>query len=285
MKSKRCHSFVILFFIGNVALGQESEPALAKAHYQFMHINDTSQRDKYHEDEMVLYLGRHSSYYSSYAPVKVQEQAKAQMDDPAFSGTLSIRRVGSDTPEAYYTLPDKKILRQIYALASERFLLEEDFPELDWKIVEGTKEIGGYSCQKAEVYFKGRNYTAWFAPDIPFQAGPWKLHGLPGLILEAKDSTGEVAFAYQGFDKMDNSEFLVEIPPNTIKTDKKTIEKQIAAYNKNPSAYMKARSQGGGSGVSSPLNNLDPSKIKSINVVREGVRKSSTTNSPLELKD
>jgi hypothetical protein len=35
--------------------------------------------------------------------------------------------------------------------------------------------------------FKGREYIVWYAPSIAYAEGPWKLGGLPGLILEAYD--------------------------------------------------------------------------------------------------
>jgi GLPGLI family protein len=32
--------------------------------------------------------------------------------------------------------------------------------------------------------FRGRNYYAWYAPDIAVYSGPWKLNGFtPGMIL------------------------------------------------------------------------------------------------------
>ncbi|MCD9582205.1 GLPGLI family protein [Tenacibaculum maritimum] len=64
---------------------------------------------------------------------------------------------------------------------------EDDF-KWNWKIFNETKKVGDISCQKAEIYFRGRYYTAWFAMDIPVAFGPWKFKGLPGLILEVYDS-------------------------------------------------------------------------------------------------
>ncbi|MDR0420167.1 MAG: GLPGLI family protein [Prevotellaceae bacterium] len=64
----------------------------------------------------------------------------------------------------------------------------EKMPEQIWKIAEDTLTIAEYLCQKATCRFRGRNYTAWFAIDIPIQNGPWKFGSLPGLILKVSDN-------------------------------------------------------------------------------------------------
>ena len=59
-----------------------------------------------------------------------------------------------------------------------------------WTFGDGQKEICGYPCQEAKTSYGGREWTVWFAPSIPSNAGPWKLGGLPGLIMEAQDAEG-----------------------------------------------------------------------------------------------
>lgn len=69
-----------------------------------------------------------------------------------------------------------------------------DDTSLQWELETGTKNVLGYTCQKAAVRYLGRNYIAWFAPALPISSGPWKLRGLPGLILEVSDERGEYQF-------------------------------------------------------------------------------------------
>src|SRR5690606_31924153 len=107
-----------------------------------------------------------------------------------------------------------------------------------------------------EADFKGRRYTAWFTTEIPLPFGPWKLHGLPGLILEAYDQNKEVGFLYAGFDKMEDVSHIVGIPESAMEADEKSLQKLIESVKKNPSAAAKASAQSGGppSSSSSPLS-------------------------------
>lgn len=67
-------------------------------------------------------------------------------------------------------------------------IVEDSNIDFNWEITNETKQIGKYTCHKATTKnFRGRNYEAWFTYDIPVPTGPWKFHGLPGLILEVHD--------------------------------------------------------------------------------------------------
>lgn len=79
----------------------------------------------------------------------------------------------------------------------------EDFSELIWEIGDSTKTVMGYECVMATTNYHGRHWTVWFTPEIPLQDGPWKLRGLPGLILEASEPTGQHTFTATGIERTD----------------------------------------------------------------------------------
>ncbi|MGK6341355.1 GLPGLI family protein [Chryseobacterium sp. DT-3] len=60
--------------------------------------------------------------------------------------------------------------------------------KMNWIITNETKKVENYTLQKALTRFGGRDWTAWFCKDIPFNEGPYKFRGLPGLIFELSDS-------------------------------------------------------------------------------------------------
>jgi GLPGLI family protein len=60
--------------------------------------------------------------------------------------------------------------------------------KIHWSISDETKKLENYTLQKATTQFGGRNWIAWFCKDIPFNEGPFKLRGLPGLIFELSDT-------------------------------------------------------------------------------------------------
>lgn len=72
------------------------------------------------------------------------------------------------------------------------YYVKEKRQKINWKLENETKKIGSYTCNKAVCQFRGRTYIAWYTNEIPVSFGPWKLQGLPGLILEAYTPNGEV---------------------------------------------------------------------------------------------
>jgi len=70
----------------------------------------------------------------------------------------------------------------------------EDTPVQEWTLHDDTLSLCGYLCQKATCRFRGNDFTAWFAPELPIPNGPWEFGGLPGLILKVYDDDGHYVF-------------------------------------------------------------------------------------------
>ncbi|SEW47466.1 GLPGLI family protein [Chryseobacterium wanjuense] len=77
----------------------------------------------------------------------------------------------------------------------------EEPNNINWKIKNEFKTIAGYKCQRAEATKYGRTWIAWFASEIPFQFGPYKFNGLPGLIAEVYDTKDDYHYTLYAFRK------------------------------------------------------------------------------------
>ena len=62
----------------------------------------------------------------------------------------------------------------------------EPMPEISWTLTEDTVTVSGYHCQQATTTFRGVEWRVWYTDEIPSSAGPWRLRGLPGLIVKAE---------------------------------------------------------------------------------------------------
>lgn len=63
-----------------------------------------------------------------------------------------------------------------------------------WTMESGSEVIMGYLCMKASSHYGGKHYTAYFTPEIPVSDGPWKFHGLPGMILKVSDDDSDFTY-------------------------------------------------------------------------------------------
>lgn len=71
---------------------------------------------------------------------------------------------------------------------------DEPMAQFNWELEDGDTVICSYTCQRASTLFRGRVWKVWYAPELPYQDGPWKLQGLPGLIMKAEDTEGDFHF-------------------------------------------------------------------------------------------
>lgn len=81
----------------------------------------------------------------------------------------------------------------------------EPLSKIKWEISKEQKKIGNFTCTKATTTFRGRVFIAWFTNEIPLPFGPWKLQGLPGLILEAHDPKKEIYFYFKNLTYPSNT--------------------------------------------------------------------------------
>ncbi|MGL6129115.1 GLPGLI family protein [Chryseobacterium artocarpi] len=95
---------------------------------------------------------------------------------------------------SYTDMTGQVVKRKINSFDNENFInIKNGYysfkttDKINWTISNETKKAENYTLQKAITQFGGRNWTAWFCKDIPFNEGPFKLRGLPGLIFELAD--------------------------------------------------------------------------------------------------
>ena len=75
-------------------------------------------------------------------------------------------------------------------MGNDLYKVKENLPKIEWELNNGQeKNINGFKALQATGEFRGRDYIAWYTPEIPIRTGPWKFSGLPGLILEISDKS------------------------------------------------------------------------------------------------
>lgn len=117
---------------------------------------------------------------------------------------------------------------------------DEPFSEIDWVIVEdSTKTILDYQSIMANADYHGRKWTVWFTPEIPVQDGPWKFCGLPGLVMEAREPSGQHSFIATGIEASSQPIFPI-FNTEYEKMDRIDMLRAARHYRENSNAMFKA---------------------------------------------
>ena len=108
----------------------------------------------------------------------------------------------------------------------------EPWPLMQWTLADETLTILGHRCQKATCRFRGRDFVAWFAADVPIKGGPWKFGGLPGCILKVYDV--QKIYVWEAV-AIERGTFLITQYPDKLypKSTRKSVWQRQIMYNED----------------------------------------------------
>jgi len=219
---------VLIFFVSrNSVYSQTSDTALMRVHY-ISYSKKYSDSKRKNKDWNCLDIGgSFSKFYSMNTwlldSTKNVLVAAGLSPEEVFLKTRSMNQGSEDIITKDYANSSIGFVSKILV---QDYFYQEPLEMAEWNLENDTLTILDYMCYKAHKEFRGRTWVVWYAPDIPSMDGPWKLAGLPGLILKAQDSTGDFSFECDGIELL-NKKVVIEYPSTLknariIKTDGKT---------------------------------------------------------------
>lgn len=149
-----------------------------------------------------------------------------------------------ESAREYYNCHDNDILQGYpegqmtckARVSSEGYYYTESLPAFDWQMLDGDTVVCGYECQKASTVFRGRTWTVWYTMELPYSYGPWKLGGLPGLILKALDDKNQ--YSYEAIEiKKGGGKKIKLSTAGYKKSSAEDVYKEIVRQAKNPTQY------------------------------------------------
>ncbi len=195
--------------------------------------------ENYDSDNMLLQIGPNGlSKFSSYKNLTVDSilmrSTKEQIAQASLDGKLST----GEFMTIYKNYPMGRLIHT-EKICQDWFRYDEEMPSLEWELCDSVSNVLGYECLSARCRFRGRVWTVFYTEEIPLMNGPWKLHGLPGLIMKASDENGHYTFECIGIkSKADRPITIYKVPFN--KTDRKGYYNAKHRYDINPYAYFEA---------------------------------------------
>jgi GLPGLI family protein len=224
--------------------------------YQLTHHYDTIDHSKIRTEPLRLYYNSEMSFYRNLDRIKWDSSAlsKSKIARAAGNSNVDWGVYPSGSYEQYFT-----ILKEQQTLLFKRFLnvnyLIKETEKINWSLKNEQQNILGYNCQKAVGQFKGREYIVWFTNELPYSFGPWKLNGLPGIILQAEDIKGDVSFKAIGINTY-QSTIDIKLPDYPKYTTSEELTSAIKAYKDNPDAFQN------NSGINIKLKSSNVKKVE-----------------------
>ncbi|WP_312344068.1 GLPGLI family protein [Chryseobacterium binzhouense] len=246
MKNILSFLFTAVFAIAN------AQETANRFFYELTYVPNKDSLEKKNKEMMILDITKDKSIYRDYLAVSQDSILKVEVEamqkagvfkdlsktlkQPKFSHVITKTYPSMDVSYADYILQDK--------------VSYKDGSSLVWNISNEKAKIGTYDTQKATTTFGGRKWTAWFTTEVPFQDGPYKFKGLPGLIVKVEDDAKNYSWELKGNKKIADynpesySEKLMKQfgqGRNNLEVNREKFEQMYAAYKKDPFGSIRSQ--------------------------------------------
>ncbi|SHK56543.1 GLPGLI family protein [Epilithonimonas mollis] len=233
----------IVFVLFNVLMFGQNKRFI----YEYRFIPDSTNLEDVKTEMMFLDTNSQGSKYYSYTVFNSDSLMKADLEQQLkATGSINVKsdmRKGDVRYSVTKTYPDYKINLH-RKLSMDAYNISDD-RKINWKISSEKEKIGSWNAQKAEADFAGRHWTAWFSTEIPIQDGPYKFHGLPGLIVKIEDKTGSHKMELRGVRTISSELDINVFEAKEIAVSTKQFQKVMTEYERDPTKGIRQMQMGG----------------------------------------
>lgn len=238
--------------------------------YSLSFVKDTTNADLITDCQTLLLVGSKYSAFLDYNTLRKDSiyntlaKTEGVNSMSLISQTMTIGKQIQFTPILIKDYPEKGVCTfQQMITAKDNYRYKDKDITLDWNLCSGEKKIQEYTCKKATCIYRGREYTAWYCPDIALSEGPYVFKGLPGLILEIYDNKEHYRFSLNGLYKSEDYNPIYLPANNIVNSSRENVRKIISNLKANPASILQM--MGGKAKVSEDvLKKLQPKPYNPI---------------------
>lgn len=189
------------------------------------------------EDLLLLQIGRNVTKFYSYKTWQTDSLVRVTPPEQVMANLGSFH---GGVQDVLFRNAAAGRLTHTDQIGMDHLLYTEPLPDCGWELTDGERTILGYACRRAACTFRGRNYEAWYTPEIAVSCGPWKFGGLPGLILAVRDAAGVLELEATGVEQ--RVEPICMTDRNYMKTNRKKYLELKQKVMTDPVGYLAGNS-------------------------------------------
>lgn len=212
--------------------------------YSLSFCEDTTHPESRTESQTILLVGDKYSAFLDYNSLRKDSLYNALIlagneGASAIAQTIAIGRLVKFKPTIIKNYPEKNNFTFQEMITSRRnYRYTDDQIAIQWQLSSEEKQFGKYTCKKATCTYRGRNYTAWYSPDITLGEGPYVFTGLPGLIFELYDDKQHYIFSLNGLEQARGYDPIYLPADNIINSTRKEVRKITHNLKTNPASIL-----------------------------------------------